>query len=106
MSYERGQWYLICDSCGKKMKSGAAKKRWDGLIVCKDDWETDHPQKYIRVPSDPKPVAFNRPRPEDEFVVVCTRYTNQGIAGIGVVGCAIVGQNNGLPYNQYSYTGP
>ncbi len=101
--YKRGQWLAICDVCGFKFSSGEIKKRWDGLMVCHDDWETDHPQKYIRVPSDPKPLPWARPRPADQFVAICTRYTQQAIAGIGVAGCMVAGQNNNLPYSQYNY---
>jgi len=101
MSHVAGQWNIICDVCGFEFKSGVMRKRWDGLIVCNDDFERDHPQKYIKSHSDPVPVPSDmiRQEPEDQFILVCTRYTSQGIAGIGVAGCMIAGQNNGLPYN-------
>ena len=28
--YISGEWNLICDVCGKKVKAGKAKQRWDG----------------------------------------------------------------------------
>lgn len=30
--YISGQWNVICDVCGKKIKAGKAKQRWDGFI--------------------------------------------------------------------------
>ncbi len=94
MAYSKGQWNVICDVCGWEFKSSEVKKRWDGLVVCDADWETDHPQKYIQVRSDPQPVPaeFIRSEPEDEFVVVCTVITNQGISGVGLSGCMISGK--------------
>ena len=38
--YIPGSWNVICDSCGKKIKASEAKQRWDGLIVCPEDFET------------------------------------------------------------------
>jgi hypothetical protein len=107
MAHVRGQWNVICDVCGFEFKSNEVRKRWDGLIVCDDDFELDHPQKYIRGRSDPQPVPaeYIRQEPEDVFIVVCTRYTNQGIAGIGIAGCMIAGQNNNLPYVLYGNPG-
>lgn len=34
---------IICQVCRKKIKASVSLKRWDGLIVCKDDYETRHP---------------------------------------------------------------
>lgn len=103
MTYKPYQWNIVCDVCGREYKSGEMRKRWDGLVVCNLDYELDHPQKYIRVHGDPKPVPADmiRQEPSDTFVVVCTRYTQQGFAGIGVAGCMISGKNNNLSYNIY-----
>lgn len=68
--YKSGCWNVICDVCGFKLKSDVIKKRWDGLMVCPDDWEPDHPQKFLRVRSDPAPVPFVRKEPADVFIDV------------------------------------
>jgi len=47
-TYISGQWNVICDVCSKKIKSGIAKKRWDGFIVCPEDFEFRHPQDFVR----------------------------------------------------------
>ncbi len=62
-----GEWNLICDSCGKKIKAHEAKHRWDGLVVCPEDWEPRQPQDFVRAKTDKISVPFTRPRPEDVF---------------------------------------
>ena len=37
-----GSWNVICDRCGRKYKSDELRETWDGLMVCKDDWEEKH----------------------------------------------------------------
>jgi hypothetical protein len=86
--YKPGSWNVICDVCGVRFKSHEVKKRWDGLIVCKDDWETDHPQKFIKTRADPKQVPFIRQEPPDQFIAVCTVITSQGRADMGTADCA------------------
>lgn len=85
--YKPGQWHAHCDVCGFKHHSGDMRQRWDGLMVCEKDWEPDHPQKYIRVPSDTQSVPWVREQSDDLFLKFCSVITNQGIAGIGVAGC-------------------
>jgi len=66
--YMSGQWNVICDSCGKKIKAGEARKRWDGFIVCPEDYEQRHSQDFVRARQDKITVPFTRPRPVDTFV--------------------------------------
>lgn len=103
MSWKKGQWKIICDVCGWEFLSSEIRKRWDGLLVDKNCFEHDHPQKYLRVQSDPKPLPSDwiRTEPTDTFVAVCTAYTSQAIAGIGIPGCIIPSRNNNLSYNEY-----
>ena len=89
--YKKGQHYFICDVCGFKHHSEKKKKRWDGLIVCPEDYEVDHPQKYIRVEPDGLPVADPRPRPEDSFIFSCDLWSSSSMADFGEADCASVG---------------
>jgi hypothetical protein len=66
-TYTSGDWWIICDVCSKKVKASTSKKRWDGLIVCTDDYESRHPQDYLRAKTDKIAVPFSRPRVEDDF---------------------------------------
>lgn len=68
--YTSGQWNLICDVCGKKIKSGKSRHRWDGFVVCEDDWEERHQQDFVKARVDKITVPFLRPRPVDVFVNV------------------------------------
>ena len=63
-----GQWNVVCDVCGWKIKSSDAKERWDGLIVCPKDYETRHPMDFIKAPRPDKPLPFTRPEQADVFV--------------------------------------
>jgi hypothetical protein len=60
-TFVSGQFNLYCDSCGKKIKAGEAKKRWDGLIVCPDDYEERQPQDFVKAKTDKISVPFARP---------------------------------------------
>lgn len=97
-NYKSGDWLLICDVCGKKMKASHSRHRWDGLIVCDADFEHRHSQDFIKVRQDKISVPFQRPRPEDVFVEVtyldtltCTPMSQSGVADVGTAGCAKAG---------------
>ncbi len=94
MTWAKGQWKVICDVCGWEFLSSEVRKRWDGLLVDRRCFETDHPQKYLRVQSDPRPVPpdWIRVEPELLFVAGCTYNGTRGVAGYGIAGCAISGK--------------
>jgi hypothetical protein len=79
-----GDWWILCDSCNKKIQASKAKHRWDGFIVCSDCFETRHPQDFIRTRADKISVPFSRPRSTDTYVVTDdvfywdNRYTKSG----------------------------
>lgn len=70
MSDVKRQWNVICDVCGWKFKNKELRKRWDGAMVCKADWEPRHPQDLIRTPKDDQSVPYARPESDDVFVTV------------------------------------
>ncbi len=83
-----GNWKVVCDVCGFWFPSGEVKKRWDGLIVCKKDFEVRHPQtlyKYHQHTHIPDPV---RTEPEDEFVLVCDIASSSAYADLAEADCA------------------
>lgn len=86
-----GEWNVTCDVCAKKIKAGQAKQRWDGLIVCPEDFEHRHPQDFVKAKTDKIVVAFQRPIQTPEFTV-CTLQNSVSIAGVGVAGCMIPGR--------------
>ena len=74
--FASGQHNFICDVCGKKLKSGEGRKRWDGFYVCKDDFEQRHPQDFVRARQDKISVPWSRPLTTDKFVPVTYRFFN------------------------------
>lgn len=86
--YKKGQWNVICDSCGFEFKSSELQKRWDGLMVCADDFEHDHPQKHLRVHETSSSAAWVRSEPPDTFVSVCYIYGRSAYADLAEADCA------------------
>lgn len=68
--YVSGDNNLICDVCGKKMKSSKAKHRWDGFVVCAEDYEPRHPLDFVRARQDKISVSVTRPEPTDTFTTI------------------------------------
>jgi len=50
----------ICDSCGLQYKASQLKKRWDGLMVCKDDWEQRHISDFYYTRNDTHILPYIR----------------------------------------------
>lgn len=93
--YNKGEWEALCDSCGRKFKSSKLKQRWDGLMVCAQDWEIRQPQDFVRGVPDPQLVPWVRDEPTDVYGPVC--FTNSAISGLAQAGCAISGNTTTLP---------
>lgn len=97
-NYKPGDWWLFCDSCGKKIKASNSRHRWDGFIVCDGCFEHRHPQDFVKTKNDKITVPFSRPRTEDTFIDVsyiielsCTPTTSSCMADFGTANCATVG---------------
>lgn len=92
---ELGAWNATCDACGRKYKSTQLRKRWDGFMVCEREWETRHPQDFVRArPSpDPAPLPWTRTQPEPNFILAdgCWPNGKTAIPGLAMPGCAIPG---------------
>lgn len=59
--YVHGDYNVICDFSGQKIKRSEARKTWDGLLVKKEFWEPRHPQDFVRGKADKQTVADARP---------------------------------------------
>lgn len=68
--YDKGNWEAICDSCGRRYKASQLRLRWDGFMVCKDDWEPRQPQDFVRAKIDIQSVPWTRPEPTNTFVAI------------------------------------
>lgn len=60
----KGDWNATCDVCGFKYKASDLQERWDGLMVCDEDWEERHPQDFLRESrvEDDQSVPWSRPQ--------------------------------------------
>jgi len=67
--YVSGGFNVICDVCSKKIKASDAKHRWDGFVVCPEDYEQRHPQDFVKARQDKISIPFSRPRPLDAFIL-------------------------------------
>jgi hypothetical protein len=56
-SYE---YNTICDVCGFKFKASELKQRWDGPMVCKEDWEPRNILDFYRTRNDVHKLPFVR----------------------------------------------
>jgi len=65
-----GEWNVTCDVCSKKIKAHEARQRWDGFIVCPEDFENRHPQDFVKAQIDKITVPFQRPIPTYLFTTV------------------------------------
>lgn len=68
--YISGSHNITCDVCSRKIKAHEAKQRWDGFIVCPDDYETRQPQDFVKAQTDKITVPFTRPIPTEIFITV------------------------------------
>ena len=92
-----GNWNAICDSCGRKYKATSLRKRWDGLMVCEEDWEVRHPQDFIKVQKEKISVPFNRPDLiEDNYLYFCDLWSSSQMADYGTADCSFVGGNTSI----------
>jgi hypothetical protein len=84
-NYTPGDWWAICDSCGRKFKASQLKERWDGFMVCKEDWEPRHEQDFVQARADHISVPWAR-HPSATFIVVdYLPYWDSGYAFDGYV---------------------
>lgn len=105
--YLSGDHNVTCDVCSKKIKFSIARKRWDGLLVCPDDFEMRHPQDFVKTRQDKISVPETRPIPTLVFREdVCSIPSSTGYAGIAAANCAGAGRTFGMSYADilYSYT--
>lgn len=86
-SYKSGSWWIACDVCGFRHKAEEIKKRWDGLLVCKEDFEQDHPQKYLRIRETGQAVPYIR-EDNDNFLAACYLWGASAYADLAEADCA------------------
>jgi hypothetical protein len=94
-------WKAICDRCGFQFPADQLIKDWQGLMVCHDDYETRHPQDFVKGVPDNTTPPWTRPEPANVFVEVeypidtlsCTSLGSTAVAGFGIASCLVAGRN-------------
>lgn len=62
--YKSGSHWAVCDSCGCQFRAEDLKETWDHFWVCDEDFESRHPQDFLRVKEEK--IAADQPlKPED-----------------------------------------
>lgn len=64
-----GDWNLISDRSGQKIKASESMKTWQGWIVHKNEWEPRQPQRDVRGRDENIAVPESRPRGPTKFFV-------------------------------------
>jgi len=58
--YKHGDYNVICDASGFKVKASECRMQWDGLFVKKEFWEARHPQDFVKAVKDRQRVPIAR----------------------------------------------
>lgn len=59
--FKPGDYWMVCDVCGFDYRRSEMSQRWDRLWVCKKDYETKHPQDFVKGVKDKQAVPVSRP---------------------------------------------
>lgn len=67
-NYIPGDYYILCQATGFKIRRSEAVKQYDGAWVHKDFVDAAHPLDYPREPTKARPVYPTVPEPTDNFI--------------------------------------
>ncbi len=71
-----GDYNALCDTCKFKFPAKELRQRWDGLMVCKWDWEPRHPMDFFRARNDVTELPFIRSDTNDKNLTWTPVFTN------------------------------
>jgi len=66
--FKLGDYNIICDRTGFKVKASRAKRTWDNLFVRGQSWEKRHPQDFLHTVEDNQSVPIARTESTDVFL--------------------------------------
>ena len=69
-TYKKGDWWMIDDISGEKIRQSEARKNWKGQWVHKENFEIKHPQLSVKGKKDKQSVKPVRVRPPIVFIGV------------------------------------
>jgi hypothetical protein len=76
VTYITGGNWVICDVCGSKIRAFHARRRYDGALVCPNDWEPRHLLDYVRGIPDNTAAKVTSPEQPDKFQYQTVQYEN------------------------------
>lgn len=74
--YKPGDNWVECEVCGMDIYASDSKRRWDGVLVCPEDYELRHPQDFVRARKDKITADISSSQPEE--VSVAPDLSDQG----------------------------
>ena len=80
--FVKGDWNADCDECGQTFKASHLKERWDGAMVCPEDYEPRHPQDSLRPRAERGPLPWTRPAPAIEATTFTDPATNEEVTTV------------------------
>ena len=66
--FKLGDYNVICDTSGQKFKASECRLQWDGLLVGGKNFDTRHPQDFVRSTTDDQTVPIARLRQPIKFI--------------------------------------
>jgi hypothetical protein len=81
--FKLGDYNAICRVCGFKRKASELKLRWDGVYVCRQDWEIRQPQDFVRGCPEEVAPEWTQPEPPDQFLPLPKLGTGAGPVRLG-----------------------
>ena len=104
--YKSGSHLSNCYRCGFTFRAEELRKTWDGLWVCEDDWESRHPQDFLRTKEER--VAAGAPLLHDDtsqLAAAATFGQAYAVAGFAEAGRAVVGTDDDIPNGTFQGSG-
>lgn len=83
--FKSGSWNALCDVCGLKFKSHELLVRWDGMRVCRSDFEVRHPLDFVRNRPETEQVSWSRPKSDEDALTTVATGTTTLIAQTDVI---------------------
>lgn len=79
--YRHGDWNIIDDRTGFKIKHSQSRMEWTHSVVAKNEWEARHPQDFLRAVPDRQSVSDPRPGAADGFTETGTTLDAEALTG-------------------------
>lgn len=95
--YQPGNHWMVCDVCGFDYRSSEMRKRWDGAWVCRKDWESRHPQDFVKGRRDKMRVPIARPAtPIDTLTTTLSAGASKDTKSISVTSASHISEKDSI----------